>query len=371
MLNRIIFFIGTEAELIKIFPIMIEAKKRGIEYSIISSGQNDIKSSVILNITQCGPIDLELSKESDIKKNFLGLLSWWVKTYKHAFERIKKKCNLKDIGASLMIVHGDTISTLMGAMIGKKLGMRVCHIEAGLRSHNLLNPFPEEIDRLLTSRMSRIHFAPGKEAFNNLQKAEGSVIDTVDNTLLDSLRYSINIPVDPNIQEFIHSKYFVFIMHRQENLINRRFVRSIVSQIWKASKKCKCIIILHAITKNAFEKYGILNKLKENPNIVLFPRMQYFDFMKVLYSAKFVITDGGSNQEELFYMGKSALILRRNTERKEGLGINARLFDGTPEDVKKFIEEHIYDDGDMDSTKYIDTDSEPSKIIVDELLRYL
>ena len=73
--------------------------------------------------------------------------------------------------------------------------MRVCHVEAGLRSHNLFNPFPEEIDRLLTSRVARVHFAPGKEPLNNLRKAKGIVIDTQYNTILDSLMLSKSMPI--------------------------------------------------------------------------------------------------------------------------------------------------------------------------------
>ena len=337
---NIIFFIGTEAELIKVFPIMLELKKRGKEYKIIASGQNDIVNSTIFRDSDCGMVDLELSQEKNIRKSALGLLEWWVSTYKKSISMIKRAFDDTDFSNSYMVVHGDTVSTYMGAKIGKNLGMTVCHVEAGLRSHNLLSPFPEEIDRLLTSRIARVHFAPGEEAYNNWRKANGNVINTKQNTLFDSLSFSRSIPVkDSNIKAIIKGQYFVFIMHRQENLAKIDFVREVISEIEEASKKKKCILLLHKITENTLIKLGLMEKLKRSSNIVMIPRVQYFDFMKLLENSEFVITDGGSNQEELYYMQKPCLILRTVTERNEGIGVNARLFNGKASDIREFINE--------------------------------
>ena len=118
----------------------------------------------------------------------------------------------------------------MGAYLAKHFGMRVAH-EAGLRSHNWLNPFPEEIDRVLTSRCVRLHFAPGQEAAANLSKAKGLVVNTTYNTIADSLAYSRTIPCkDPVIAELQSAPYFVFVMHRQENLANKTLVRDMLSR---------------------------------------------------------------------------------------------------------------------------------------------
>ncbi len=339
-MTKLFFFIGTEAELIKVFPIIIEAQKRGLNYYIIASGQNDIVNSKILSTINCGKVDLELSLEKDIKKSATGLLTWWIKTYKSSIGLFYKVFPNVDFVNSKMIVHGDTVSTYMGALIGKKLGMTVCHVEAGLRSHNLLSTFPEEIDRLLTSRIARVHFAPGDEPCNNLKKARGRVVNTVQNTLIDSLNYSNAIPVgNEKIRTIISTDYFVFVMHRQENLVNKTFVADVVKEIINAAKNKKCIILLHKITENAFIKFGLMDELKKNENIEMLPRVDYFDFMKLLQNSAFVITDGGSNQEELYYMNKPCLILRKTTERSEGLGINARLFNGSASDIREFIKE--------------------------------
>ena len=365
-MSNIFFFIGTEAELIKLFPVVIEAKKQNLTYSIVASGQNDIANSKILSAIDCGTVDLELSSEQTIKKNAIGLLSWWIKTYKDAAEQFRKRFPHTDFTTSKMIVHGDTVSTYMGALIGRKLGMTVCHIEAGLRSHNLFSPFPEEIDRLLTSRIARVHFAPGDEPGNNLKNAKGKGVNTLQNTLIDSLNFSNSIPVQQKeIKALIDTDYFVFVMHRQENLVNKAFVADVVKEITKASKNKKCIILLHKITENAFIKFGLMDELKKNENIEMLPRVDYFDFMKLLQNSAFVITDGGSNQEELYYMNKPCLILRKTTERSEGLGINARLYNGEASDIENFIKE-------IDDKKYIGgviTKENPSKIIVDTLMK--
>lgn len=364
MKNMIFFFLGTEAELIKMFPVIMEAKRRGIKYRIISSGQNDIVNSTIFKTIGCGTVDLELSKESDIKKTAAGLLDWWFKTYNKSVKLIRDAFADVDFKNSQMLVHGDTVSTYMGARIGKKLGMQVCHVEAGLRSHNIFKPFPEEIDRLLTSSIARVHFAPGELACSNLKKAKGQVVNTKQNTLLDSLYYSRTIHVmDEAINDIINGdKYFVFVMHRQENLVSKDFVDSVIKEIEEASVNCKCVLLLHKITENALVKFGIMDRLKDNTNIKMIPRVQYFDFMKLLDKSEFVITDGGSNQEELYYMNKPCLILRTVTERNEGIGINARLFDGSAEDIKTFIINHEIIDGRRELQE-----ESPSRIIVDYL----
>lgn len=357
------FFIGTEAELIKVFPVMLEAGKAGIPYSVIASGQNNIVNSRILQETACVKPEVVLSDEAEITKSAPGLLKWWVQTCGKAAGRIRAAFPDTDFSKSLMIVHGDTVSTFMGAWTGKKLGMTVCHVEAGLRSFHLLNPFPEEIDRILTSRIARVHFAPGPEAAKNLQKVKGTVVNTEQNTLLDSLRYSEQMAVKSDILPILSQDYFVFVIHRQENLASREFVSSVVREIEQAAKKRKCVLILHEITRNTLARFGLLDGLAQNPDFILHDRVDYFDFMKLLKNAAFVITDGGSNQEELYYMNKPCLILRKATERNEGIGINARLFNGSAEDIKTFIQETET----AGKTGKAGVAGEPSRKIVDTL----
>jgi UDP-N-acetylglucosamine 2-epimerase (non-hydrolysing) len=361
--KSIIFFIGTEAEFIKLFPVIIECQKQGNICHIIASGQNDLNKSRILKFINLNGKLIELSKEENIRKSTTGLLIWFVNTKKNAVNKILKRFSREEISNIPMVVHGDTVSTLMGAMIGRELKMQVCHVEAGLRSHNLLNPFPEEIDRLLTSRFARVHFAPGDEPTNNLKKAKGKVINTKYNTILDSLSISRAMPiVTSEIEDVIKEDYFVFVMHRQENLANKEFVQKVVSNIVKVSKKKKCVLILHKITENTLSQMGLLEQFRQNDNFILLPRVDYFDFMRLLENSKFVITDGGSNQEELHYMGKPCLVMRKTTERKDGIGSNALMYGGDVNMILKFAK--CYNKYERES---IVGEYSPSKIISDNL----
>lgn len=340
--RNLFFFIGTEAELIKLFPVMQELRDRGVPYRILASGQNDLKKSSVLRALNGGRVDLELSRESDIRKTAAGLLQWYAVTWRKAVPALTQAFGRNALAGGLMVVHGDTVSTMLGAYLGAKLGMQVAHVEAGLRSHNWLHPFPEEIDRVLTSRKATLHFAPGAAAAMNLCRVRGRVVDTVYNTIIDSLAYSRRMPCrNPEVQALCGGDpYFVFVMHRQENLANKKLVQAMVGRITTQTKNQRCVMILHKPTEVTLNQMELLEPLRSNPAVVLLPRVEYFDFMKLLQGADFVITDGGSNQEELAYMGKPCLIMREHTERQDGLGENALLYNGDLNVVDEFVQNY-------------------------------
>ena len=339
MSGVIVFFIGTTAELIKLFPVIKKLEDDKSPYLIISSGQNDIISSVTLKKANGGRVDLVLSQETTIKKTSLGLLKWWITVFLRGIGEIRRFLRGYNLKKSVFVVHGDTVSTVMGAMIGKILGIPVAHVEAGLRSFHLLSPFPEEIDRILTSKLANYSFAPGDFACRNLEKSKTKVINTYFNTAVDSLALAREQEcTSPVINNLLPSEYFVFVMHRQENLANKEFVKTVLDRIIILSKKIKCVVILHTITKNAFIDYGYMEQLKKEGNIVFLDRQEYFDFIKLLSYSSFVITDGGSNQEELNYLGKPCLILRSFTERLEGVGENAEMYNGEPDMILSFAD---------------------------------
>ena len=359
------FFIGTEAELIKMFPVIIEIQNRNLNYQVISSGQNDVSQSSVLKVVNNGRIDALLSDHVKIKKSAFGLLHWFLTTSKSGIKTIREQLPEVNFKRSIMVIHGDTVSTVMGARLGTILDMQVAHIEAGLRSRDILNPFPEEIDRILTSHYARIHFAPGDDAIRNLLNAKGEKINTIHNTILDSLKFSQTVKSGSAVSELLCFEYFIFVMHRQENLSNKEFVRAVLDKIIRSSQKMKCIMIMHKPTEVALQSMGFLKNLMEVKTITCIPRMEYFDFMKLLENAKFVITDGGSNQEELSYLGKPCLILRKKTERNDGIGRNVILYDGDIMKIDRFVSDYkLYE---RPAVLY---DISPSKIIAEKLESY-
>lgn len=363
MKKQLYFFLGTEAELIKIFPVILECQKAGRICHMIATGQNDLKKSRIMEFMQMTGKFIVLSSEADIHKSAAGLLKWFLAVKKKAPGVMRCQFSETALKGADLIVHGDTVSTMMGAFVGKKLGMRVCHVEAGLRSHHLFHPFPEEIDRLITSRIARLHFAPGQLPADHLKNADGIVVNTRYNTILDSLSFSRRVEVrTKEVQDIQGQGYFVFVMHRQENLMNHEFVRQVMRQVRLCAKNRTCVLILHKITENKFRELGILDSLKKDGHFLLLPRVDYFDFMKLLDGSEYVITDGGSNQEELYYMGKPCLILRKATERQEGIGENAVMYTGKADHMKMFAEHYKkYERGCLVET------CSPSKMICDTL----
>ena len=361
MKKHIVFFIGTTAEYIKMFPVIENIKQNNIPYKIIASGQNEISLTDIAKETNL-KIDLQLSDEKSIVKNAFGLFSWWLKTLPKGIKLIKSTFVDVDLKRSIMVVHGDTISTTLGAITAKLLGMKSAHVEAGLRSKHLLTPFPEEIDRLVTSKIATYHFAPGLKPFNELPERYNK-INTEFNTLVDALEYSKNIPCkDENILNILNDDYCVFVCHRQENLMQHALVRQVVDSAINVSKRKKVVFIMHQITENTLKSLDLYASLEKEPQVVIMGRVEYFDFMKLLSNAQFVITDGGSNQEELSYLGVPTLIIRKFTEREEGLEKNVILSKGNIDMIEQFIQNY-------NDFKHNESTSEisPSKLISDKL----
>lgn len=353
------FFIGTEAEFIKLFPILLELNKKKISYSIIASGQNDITKSFLLKIIDRKSVDYLLSQEK-IAQTAFGLFSWFFKTLCKGAVLLKK--NLPQSKGSILVVHGDTVSTVMGALLGKFLGMKIVHVEAGLRSFNFLQPFPEEIDRVIVSRFASVHFCPNSWAVNNIKKLAGKKINTYQNTLYDSLHIIMKQPLQKNVTQ--KKPYFIFIMHRQENIFDKDLSKAFLEAIFTAAEKTSCVFVMHSVTKKTLETYGFLQSILRNKNIHVIDRLPYGSFIHLLNGAEFIITDGGSNQEECSYLGVPTLVLRSVTERIEGLGKNVILQrDATA--IPRFVSEYK-----RFKQKPVTVKESPSKIIADVLGTY-
>lgn len=299
--------------------------RRGLPFQFIASGQNDIERSELLQYCDKVRPDIVLHSEP-IRKNALGLLLWFIKTLLSSIWLLRPVLSQHKRGEAIMVVHGDTVSTVMGALLGKLYGLKVAHVEAGLRSFDFFHPFPEEIDRLITSRLADIHFCPNSWSVSNIKAKRGEKIDTGHNTLLDALAITqAETNVSQQVNQLRSVPYFVFVMHRQENLFNAELVRSLVAKIIQQSKETHCVFILHHLTEVALDRLGLLEKLNKVQTITTVRRMPYIEFMQLLSTAEYVVTDGGSNQEECYYLGKPCLVLRKVTERTEGLGQNVVL----------------------------------------------
>lgn len=350
--SKYTFWIGTEAELIKLFPIMLEMQSRSVDFNIIATGQNEIINSKILSLFSKNP-EVYVLTYGPRKKTTSALLVWFFYTFLKSLKELNKSKNI-------LLIHGDTISTLLGAAIGFLKGYKVAHVEAGLRSYNYFKPFPEEIDRVLSSLFVDIHFCPNEDAMKNLKSKSGQKVNTYFNTLYDSLMTFKNTSFQTTKK--LPNTFFIFVLHRQENLYDEQFVIKILDFVLEKANSLPCVFILHEPTEQKLAQLGVDTKVRNHKNIQIFHRLPYFEFMELLFKAEFLVTDGGSNQEESYYLGIPCLVLRNVSERSEGIGHNVLMEREDFTNIESFFTNYQ-----KYRKPFIETDKRPCQIIVNYL----
>lgn len=363
MTQKYYFFIGTEAELIKMTPTLKLFQDREISYKIISSGQNVIGNSKMLEYLH-KKVDIYLTKKPVYQTPF-GLVLWLFSTLFKGFFILTNEFKNKNKKNIIFIVHGDTVSTLLGAVLGRLIGLKIAHVEAGYKSPNLFRPFPEELDRTFASMLSDVLFCP----FDSIGSQNRSMIEKSINiglnTSIDSLHLALKTPIQSSIlSQLKGKKFFIFALHRQETLINKRLFIDLIHLLMNLKTDLYCVFALHHPTKKLLEDLGLLDILKQHKNIIITPRLQYFEYIHMLDASEFIMTDGVGNQQETYYLGKPCLILRKVTEGLEGLGKNALLSNNDLTIIDGFVAN--YKSYKKTQVKYSDS---PSEIIAHYLLQ--
>ena len=240
--------------------------------------------------------------------------------------------------SGVCVIHGDTLSTLLGLITAKRAGVKVCHLEAGLRSRNLFHPFPEEILRITCMKYSDHLAAPTDWAYENLKAMgyEAKAFRTSGNTGAEALDAILNrLPAhDQGDRPFA-----LVSIHRFETIMSRRRLKALVDFMGEIASKIALRFVLHEPTERCLSRYGLLSILRDR-GIELMQAMDYPDFLQLLQAAEFVVTDGGSVQEECAYLGKPCLLFRKRTERIDGLGENVCLSGLNPETLRAFVREY-------------------------------
>ncbi len=326
--SKIAIVLGTKAELIKCMPVMLELQNQDKDYWFIHTGQHPLgKACKQFNIKKP---DYILSKEPKKSTKFWSKInsnsiSW---SFKMLF-KIKKV--IKELNPKYVIYHGDTMSTAIASMASSKLfnskkEWESVHLEAGLRSGSLREPFPEEISRKISSYFSDILLAVSDLTESNLIKAYGNKkkIIKIGNTIIDSSMIIHNKFKRKFIKE--NMEYVLINIHRHEHLNNQKNLAKIVEII--NSIETKGIWPLHDNTEKFLRKYNLFDMI-DKKKIIITPLKSYGEFICLLANCKYLIADGGSIQEESLVFNKPCLILRHVTERQEGLetGINFLTMD--------------------------------------------
>ena len=330
----IYIIIGTRAQLIKMAPIIQLCESKKLPFTLIHTGQHFESLDEICKDFVINSPWQSLYHGKEVSTLWQALL-WSLSMARMLISNTFHSKFIDNRDNHLILVHGDTLSTLLGAILGKRYKISVAHVESGLRSFNLFHPFPEEIIRLLVFRLSDIAFCPSEWAKNNLHNhSQLEAINTNGNTIIDSLNYisqketEYPVPAEP---------YGVISIHRFENIFFRKHFKRILDQIITLSEQFKLVFVMHPATRKRLQKTGYLTILDVTPNIELRPRTSYNNFITLLSSSKFVISDGGSNQEELSILGIPTYLMRKSTERQDGLEKNIVLGKFSEENLNHFI----------------------------------
>jgi UDP-N-acetylglucosamine 2-epimerase len=264
----------------------------------------------------------------------------------------------------ICLIHGDTLTTLISLLYAKRCGIEVAHIEAGLRSYSLFDPFPEELIRLITMRYSDVLFAPSDWGFENLRNM-GYAAKTVQvdgNTVAEAICYARK---SHPAQQRTRAPYVVATAHRLETLYSRSRMTKIVSLLERIANERQVLFVVHEPTRRQLTRLGLDKRLRHHGSIEILPLQPYFEFINLLADADFVVTDGGSIQEESYFLDVPCLILRTRTERLEGLNHNALLAEFDEGTIDRFLRTFA-------SLRRAKTnhDVHPSRAIVDRLLEW-
>lgn len=254
----------------------------------------------------------------------------------------------------LVLVHGDTTTSSMGALAAFYNQIKVGHVEAGLRTHNIRSPFPEELNRQLTGRIADFHFAPTEKSHQNLI-AEGIApekIDVTGNTVIDALlmaneKVSHNYSNDEinKIKDLFEKDTVLITGHRRENF-GEGFIR-ICESILESAQAYPHYNFVYPVHLNPQVQGPVYDLLSHQSNIHLINPLSYPSFIYAMGKAKIILTDSGGVQEEAPSLGKPVLVMRDNTERPEAVTAGTVKLVGTDKakittSLARLIEDEAY-----------------------------
>lgn len=261
-----------------------------------------------------------------------------------------------------LLVYGDTNSTLAGALAAKKMHIKVAHVEAGLRSFNM--NMPEEVNRILTDRISNVLFCPTQEAVNNLEK-EGYnnfdiSVENVGDIMYDSALFYGKLSRSSKSRK-IEGDYILTTIHRAENTNSKEKLTNIFNALDEINKEIKVVLPLHPRTKKYLETYNITT------SITLIEPVGYLDMISLIDNSKGIITDSGGLQKEAYFFDKQCFTLRDQTEWVELIEVGCNtLIDVLKEDISKIVLSKI--NNQLDFSKKIYGEGNTSEKILNTLI---
>jgi UDP-N-acetylglucosamine 2-epimerase (non-hydrolysing) len=328
--------IGTRPEAIKMAPVIEELARHGseIDVRVLATGQHREMLDQVLDF---------FAISADVNLDIMTQGQSLADVTSRCLRRMASV--LDDRPSNLMLVHGDTTTTLAASLGAFYQNIPIGHVEAGLRSFDLQNPFPEEANRKIVDGLCDLHFAPTKQARSNLL-GEGIAEDTIwqtGNTAIDALRIAVALvesedsTIDVQKQGGEVAKPYVLVTaHRRENFGVP--IRNLCHAISEASRELGDLEFVYPVHPNPNIQKPVREILAENQRIRLIGPTDYGSFVRLMKNCEFILTDSGGIQEEGPSLGKPVLVLRNVTERPEAVDAGTAVLVGTEkDDIKSWI----------------------------------
>ena len=322
---------GARPNFMKLAPVARALSANGMDFKIIHTGQH-----YDYNLSKVFFEDLEIPKPDHFLEVGSGTHAIQTAKIMIAFEELCIE-NMP----SLVMVFGDVNSTVACALVSSKLGIKVAHVEAGLRSRD--RTMPEEINRIVTDHLSDVHFTTSDLAKTNLieEGISENNIHFVGNVMIDTLVWQKEkIQKSQILKELglIKNEYDLITLHRPSNVDSRSKLIDIL-EAFNHSSFAKIVFPIHPRTKNSIKKFK-LQHLVETDKFELIEPLGYNDFISLVSNSNSVWTDSGGIQEESSFLGVRCITLRQNTERPETvlMGTNT-LVDPTKDSIIKMRKE--------------------------------
>jgi len=333
--KKILIVFGTRPEAIKMAPLVKEFLKNRILFDtkVCVTAQHRQMLDQVLDFFEITPdFDLDLMKPN---QNLYTLSADILLGLKKVLEVFRP---------DYLFVHGDTTTSSMAALAGYYAQVKVCHVEAGLRTYNKYAPFPEELNRQITGRIADFHFAPTEKAKMNLlsERINENKIIVTGNTVIDALHYTIdklrindNLPEIKSLKAILDGKPIILVTgHRRENF-GEGFVN--ICYALKEIAIHENVQIIYPVHLNPNVRKPVNEILGSLENIRLIEPLSYPAFTWLMNKSHIVLTDSGGIQEEAPGLGKPVLVMRETTERPEAVEAGTVKLVGT--NVDKIVSE--------------------------------
>jgi UDP-N-acetylglucosamine 2-epimerase (non-hydrolysing) len=313
-LRRVLFVFGTRPEAIKLAPVVVALEaSAGFEPVVVVTAQHRHMLDQVLLLFGIAPkYDLDLLEP---RQTLTGVTV-------RALERLAPV--LEAERPDLVLVQGDTTTTFAGALAAFYKQIPVAHVEAGLRTYDPLSPYPEELNRRLTTQLAALHLAPTRTSRANLlaERVDQASVVVTGNTVIDALLWTVAHPprrADPLLARLDADGRPVLLVtaHRRESW--GRPMRAIGHALAEIAKAEPGLLVVFPIHRNPVVREAILPAVDGLHNVVVTEPLDYGGFVRLLDRAHLVLTDSGGVQEEGPSLGKPVLVMRDTTERPEAV----------------------------------------------------